>query len=66
MREVNLGLEEKFLSTGIEVNVDPSTLEVTVKGDVQLFYVLCLGPLAICNFLSSFQLPFLTKVVVLS
>jgi hypothetical protein len=65
MREVNLGLDEKFLSTGIEVNVDPSTLEVTVKGDVHLFYVLCLGPLAICNFLS-FQLPFLTKVVVLS
>jgi transposase-like protein len=37
MREVNLGLDEKFLSTGIEVNVDPSTLEVTVKGDVHLF-----------------------------
>jgi hypothetical protein len=37
IKEVNRGLDKKYVSPGIEVNVDTTTLEVRVKGDIHLF-----------------------------
>jgi hypothetical protein len=37
IKEVNRGLGKKYVSPGIEVNVDTTSLEVSVKGDIHLF-----------------------------
>ena len=37
LTEVNLGIDEKYVSPAIEVSVDPDTLDVKVSGDVNLY-----------------------------